>query len=90
MTRPRYSNPKYKKYRIFAEGTVEVLNMNAKDVKDDTHLAFFGVRVEHAKIIVKPVDSVRLRPEFVKEVQKARKHGKFTKITITPSRMDGT
>lgn len=45
---------KYKKYRVVAEGTIEISNANAKDVKDSTFLMVEGASIR-AKITVKPV-----------------------------------
>jgi DNA topoisomerase IA len=49
-----YKEPKYRKYRIRAEATVEVFNMNAKDVHDAVWLTLYGDSIKRAKITVKP------------------------------------
>ncbi len=45
---------KYKKYRLFAEASLEVANMNAREVHEDTMLVFMGSKIR-AKITVKPL-----------------------------------
>jgi NADPH-dependent 7-cyano-7-deazaguanine reductase QueF len=47
--------PKFRKYRISAEATVEVMNMNAKDVHEATWLTLYGDSIERSKITIRRV-----------------------------------
>lgn len=49
------NGPKYRKYRVVAEGTVQMSNANAKDVKECTWLMVDGVALKRAKITVRRV-----------------------------------
>jgi hypothetical protein len=43
---------KYRKYEVSAQGTIDISNANAKDIKDSTFLMVDGVAIK-AKITVK-------------------------------------